>query len=302
MIYRFLILFSILLISKGVFGQADFYIDFTGAYSFIPKYEHVDELIFTDIFGNPSTVKFTEEYIVKPGFNIEVGLDKYIKDRFSVNSGIGFSYYQYKRETNLEFIENNETDEIHSTGQTGEPIGDYYGTQPGDVRFQDVETDIGNDNTVIGNPNYGKTKILYLAIPLRLHYSIVPDKFKIGIGLTNYFVAFSSQIRQTMEYTIDNNTNTTGTIEDRWNTQIADYSRTFKVVEYNDKSSNGLSNYQLTGEITLEYKIFKGLWIKTGYKNSFLSIYDKPQPSDYITIKNDKAKYRTVLIGLKYII
>jgi hypothetical protein len=79
-----------------------------GAYSFIPKYEHVDELIFTDIFGNPSTVKFTEEYIVKPGFNIEVGLDKYIKDRFSVNSGIGFSYYQYKRETNLEFIENNE--------------------------------------------------------------------------------------------------------------------------------------------------------------------------------------------------
>src|SRR5690554_272954 len=196
MIHRSLILFSILLISKGVFGQADFYIDFTGAYSFIPKYEHVDELIFTDIFGNPSTVKFTEEYKVKPGFNIEVGLDKNIKNRFSVNSGIGFSYYQFKRESNLKFVENNETVDNHSIGQTGEPIANYYGTQPGDIRFQDIDTNLGNDSTVIGNPNYGKTKILYLAIPLRLHYSIVFDKFKIGIGLTNYFVAYSSQDRK----------------------------------------------------------------------------------------------------------
>ena len=280
MINRFLIAIPILLISNSIFGQADFYIDFTGAYSFIPKYEHVDELIFTDIFGNSSTVKFTEEYKVKPGFNIEVGLDKNIKNRFSLNSGIGFSYYQFKRESNLEFIENNETVDIHPIGQTGEPIGNYYGTQPGDIRFQDIDTNLGDDSTVIGNPNYGKTKILYLAIPLRLHYSIVPDKFKIGIGLTNYFVAYSSQIKTTLDFE----------------------TQPISQKEYNDKSSNGLNNYQLAGEISLEYKIFKGLWIKTGYKNSFSSIYDKPQPSDYPTLKNDKAKYRTVLIVVKYII
>ncbi|MBN2486324.1 MAG: outer membrane beta-barrel protein [Bacteroidales bacterium] len=280
MINRVLIVISVLLVSNSIFGQADFYFDFIGAYSFIPKFEHVDELIFADIFGNPSKVKITEEYKVKPGFTIEVGFDKNIKNRISINSGIGFLYYQFKRESKLEFVENNITFDIYSNVQPGNPIGDYYGTQPGGIRFQDINTDLGDDSTVIGNSNTGETKILYLAIPVRLNYTLVPDKLKIGVGLNNYFVAYSSQIKTTLDFE----------------------TQPISQKEYNDKSSNGLNNYQLTGEITLEYMIFKGLWVKAGYINNFSTIYDKLQPTDYPTIKNDKAKYRTVLIGLKYII
>lgn len=276
---RVLFVFSIFLISNNVFGQADIYLDFTGGYSFIPQFQSVEELILTGPIGNPS-IKFREEYKVKPGFNIEAGLDKKITGRFSINLGIGLSKYQFKRESNLEFVDNDETDDLDSIGQTGNPIGDYYGTQPGDIRFFDLNSNLGLDSIANAENNPGETKILYVAIPLRLQYSIIPDKLKIGIGATNYFVAYSSQIMAIIDLK----------------------TQPFVQKEYNDKSSNGLNNYQLSGDITIEYGIFKGLWIKAGYKNSFSAIYDKPQPSNYPTIANDKAKYRTVLIGLKYII
>ncbi len=95
MINRFLIAISILLISDSIFGQAEFYLDLSGTYPFIPKMEKVDESIFTDIFGNPSTIKVTEDYKVKPGFSAEVGFNKKIIHRISINSGIGLSFYQY---------------------------------------------------------------------------------------------------------------------------------------------------------------------------------------------------------------
>lgn len=278
MIKRVLFSIIIFLIPKLIFGQIGFYMDLSGTYPFIPKVEHTDKTDFTDIFGNPATIKLTEQYKVKPGLRIEMGFDKNVINKFSINSGIGLSFYQYKRESKLDFVDNNETGDIGYPVQPGLPFGTFWGYQPGDIHFQDIDTDLGDDRTVIGNPNFGETKILYLAIPVRFQYSLVPDKLKIGIGVTNYFVAYSSQIK----------------------TMIDVETQPYTQKEYNDKSSNGLNNYQLAGDITMEYNIFKGFWIKAGYGNSFSSIYDKPQPSDYQSTINDKAKYRTVLIGLKY--
>ncbi len=44
--------------------------------------------------------------------------------------------------------------------------------------------------------SHGKIKILYLSLPVEIYYSIVPDRFKIGFGVTNYFIAYSSQIKK----------------------------------------------------------------------------------------------------------
>ena len=274
------ILFSImiLLISSKIFGQVDFYLDFSGTYPFIPKMEQIVEPSYTDPSGNITNIKFTEDFKVKPGFNLEFGFGKKIINRISFNSGIGFSFYQFKRESKVDFTWNNKT-YGNSFGQSGETIGIFYGMPPGDVRFQNINSDSNVDATMESNSNFGKTKILYLAIPLRIQYSLVPDRFKIGIGVVNYFVTTSSQINRMI---------------DRGTYPISQK-------EYNDKSSNGLNNYQLNGNFCLEYRLFRGIWIKSGYNHGFMTVYNMPQESEY-PVPSGKAKYRTFDVGLKYIL
>ena len=273
------ILFSgiILLISHGLFGQTDFYLGFSGTYSFIPKTEIIDNSSFTDPFGNFTSIKLTESFDVDPGFNLDFGFSRQFIDKFSINSGCGFSFISYKRESRLDLIEDDVT--INLNEQSGIPIQDFYGIQLGDIRFQDINSDF-NDTIVSGNPNYGKTKILYLVLPVKIQYSILPDRFKIGIGVTNYFIAYSSQIKSIIDY----------------ETLPISYK------EYNDKSSDGLNNYQLNGTFSLEYKVFKGIWIQTSYNHGFLSIYDKRPQSNYPSVNVGKEKYRTIELGLKYVL
>ncbi|NJN28342.1 MAG: hypothetical protein HC819_21410 [Cyclobacteriaceae bacterium] len=278
MINRVLITLAILLIPDFIFGQVDFYMDLSGSYSFIPKKEFVDDFNITDTYGNPYTLKYTEEYKVKPGLSVEAGFNKTLNHRFSINSGIGISLFQFKRESTVRFIEQEESGANGSIGQSGS-IGDDYVFQPGEIKYQYID-DLPNETPVMVNSKVGKTKILYLAIPIRFQYAIVPERLKIGLGLINYFVAYSSQIKTTMDF---------DTVP-------------ISEIEYDDKTSNGFNNYLLAGDITVEGKILKGLWIKTGFTNSFSSIFDKPQTFDYPSTINHDAKYRTVSIGLKYII
>jgi hypothetical protein len=117
---------------------------------------------------------------------------------------------------------------------------------------------------------------LYLAIPVKVQYSFIPNRLKAGIGFTSYLVAFSGQIRDYYHF------------------------QTESIEEYNDTSGNGLNNYQLNGVISMEYRIFKSIWIQAGYNHGFLSIYDKQPETANPSSINKYAKYRTVEVGLKY--
>lgn len=276
MINRFLLLITVFLASNQIYAQTDFYFDFSGTYSFIPKTELINDAIFTYPVVIAPTLKITESYDVKPGFNLGFGFNKTIIDRFSISSGIGFAYYSFKKEVRMDLEDNNQ---VAFETKPGVPIGSYFGhVETGDIQFQDLDPEL-TDRVTIATPDYGMTRIVYLSIPVRFYYSIIPDRFRIGLGVTNYLVAYSSQITMVTDF------------------QTHDFSQK----EYNDESSNGLSNYQLNGDLSLEYRVFKGLWVRSSYSHGFFSIFDQPQQNTYYQQTGNKnAKYRTVELGLKY--
>jgi len=272
MINRALLSTFILLLSIKIFGQTDFYFSFSGTYAFIPGMEFNDGSSFTDPFGQNVSTVYTESYNVKPGLTLETGINKKIINRFAINTAIGFSFCQFKKEVKIDFIDNSAL--VYMPGM---PYNYYYGIQPGDFRFQDLSPE-NQDSVTIGNPNLGKTKVLYLSIPVKVHYSFLSDRCRMGIGITNDLVVYSCQVKNLVESDGD----------------------TFILREYKDKSSNGLNNYQLNGVVSLEYKIFRGIRIEATYSHGFLMIYDKQLNSNYPPPLNNNAKYRTVGIGLKY--
>jgi hypothetical protein len=277
---KILILGIIVLLSQKIYGQTEFYFGFSGNYSFIPDIEHVNlvPVLLPGIGITPHpTYSLKESYDVKPGFTVNFGFNRHLFRKFSLNSGVGFVYHQYKKESTLSITNNNITQPIG--GVTGLPFGFFYGTEPGDVRITDP--DFSFENPVIAEtPDLGNTRILYLSLPVMIYYFLIPEKLNVGLGVTNYFVAHSSQIRYNLDY----------------GTQPS------SLKKFNDKSSDGLNNYQLNGNLTLEYSLFKGIRIHTAFSPGFLSIYDQRPETVYPSVMTGKAKYNTIELGIKYIL
>lgn len=264
MMNKILLLGIILLISNKIIGQTEYYVDFSGAYSFIPRTEKNGNTLSMNHFGLFTTTISTESFDVNPGFNIGLGFTRQLTHKFLFNSGIGFSFFQYNKKLSVDFIENIVTFESNQYyAQPGLPVAYFYG-------FRYINP-VYNVAGAIEKPNNVKTKILYLVIPVKIQYSFLPDKFNIGMGVTNYFIAYSSQISQVKSFT-----------------------------QFNDKSNSGLNNYQLNGNISFEYRISKALWIQTSYDHGFSRIYDKSEQSDYPSQSIGDTKYRTVELGVKF--
>jgi hypothetical protein len=270
--------FVLSLVTISAYGQTQYSVELSASKPFIPGNTVVIVPLIPSIGGVSQTLDLTESFKTQTGLSLNVGIDIPIRQRFDLFTGLGFSLRSFQREINL--TQNNSSSvNIGTIGSsTGMPIGGYFGPQPGDVVFIDSGF---NDSFVVTSPNEGKTNIWYLSIPVKVQYSIIPDQFRIGLGVTNYLIAYSTQIRSYVGAT-----------------------RPVTITEYKDTSSNGLNNYQLNGTISPEYRVFKNVWVQASYGHGFLSVFDKPQTQmhGYPVVDKGKAKYRAVEVGLKYVL
>lgn len=272
MIKRILFSVAMLLISKEIFGQSGFYVGLSGTYSFIPKTEIIENILLPNLLNYATQAKITKNFDVKPGFNIGLGYNKQLIEKFSISAGAEASFIRYQRVLSVEPLERTTANPEVNNGVS---VGSFYSAQPGGIYYEDIDFDSNDNATVFDNSNDGKTKILYLAIPVKIHYSLIPKRFKIGIGVTNNFIVYSSQLKSLFIFS-----------DPRYVTQQ----------DYNDKSGVGLRNYQLNGSFSLEYRVLQDIWIQADYDHGFLSIYDNR--GEYTA--TNKARYRTVELGLKY--
>ena len=263
-----LVLFP-MIVFRGLSGQTGLYFNVSALYPIIPKLELHEEASLS--YPLPGVVDYTltESYELRPGVSVHAGFKKSLIKRVSLDAGVGFSCFRFNR--NLTISAEDEGEPVIN-GATGYPIGTFYG-EPGDIRFQDVDID-DPDSIVLANPDIGETSILYLCIPIMVHFSLIQNRLEAGLGITNYLIAGSSQIKNVL---------TGNSIPPVFE-------------EYNDRSSDGLSNYQLDIQVQLKYMLFKGLWLTAAYGHSLRPFYDEGMR------RAGDVKYRTLLLGLRYYI
>ncbi|MCB0489441.1 MAG: outer membrane beta-barrel protein [Cyclobacteriaceae bacterium] len=270
-----LVLLVILIGSVKSFSQVQFSVDLSGSYSFIANTEPDPISSIPPNTGysvQTFNLKYSETFRVKPGFNLSFDVTKQLKDRLSVRFGMGFSFHHYKKETR------------HIAGfPTATTILDTIYNIPGPApappsSFFFASSYVPNPEPVlIGGSNNGQTKIFYVSIPVMMRYALVPEKLTVGVGVVNYLLAYSSQIRGEYSFDFYNN----------------------EYVDRNDKSGDGLNNYLLSGSLLLSYKLFKTWGAQVNYNYSFSQIYDKDSYSS-LYVSNRKARYRTIGLGISY--
>lgn len=116
-----------------------------------------------------------------------------------------------------------------------------------------------------GQDKFGQVEIMYVTVPIEIQYPVT-DKLVLAAGIKNSIITYSSQIKQDLYY---------GKL-------------------YTDKSSDGLANNLISGDIGLQYKLFKRLWLSTSYNHYFTAAYDEKE-----RMAGD-LKYKTFRLGLKY--
>ncbi|MBV7441039.1 outer membrane beta-barrel protein [Weeksellaceae bacterium TAE3-ERU29] len=243
----FLFLSVMLMFFSRSYGQTNFYVESSGNYSFISKSEYVDFLLaYIGDLNNPTkkTFEVTENYDAKVGFDLGFGFNKKIQNRIWLNLGLGWSYHEFKKKRDLIGIR---------------PSKGY------------------EDMSVNAEEEYlnGDIKTIYASVPVLIKYEIIPELFRVGVGVTNYFIVSSKEIKK---QAVVNEIMTIG------------YDKTF--LRYYFTSNNVFNNYQLNGDIQMEYKIAKSFWLQANYNHGFLNIYDDSQKST--------SKYRTIALGLRY--
>lgn len=98
------------IIALSVYGQVDVYIEAYGNYSFIPAFE---QTVKTDNYlpwatGYPaaySQYKIVEHYDSKPGLEILIGARKIFLTKLSLETGVGLSVINFKRNTEVKSSE-----------------------------------------------------------------------------------------------------------------------------------------------------------------------------------------------------
>ncbi len=275
--YRITGLLLSFLVSGGMHAQNSFYLDLSGNWPFISKNEAIVKtyLPLPPIGDTKLTAGVTATFDGNPGFGLGAGISKHLSERVSLNTGIRFTFYSFRKETTITFIETTATPGQPEGGVTGDNLhiitiggtGRTPGTASGIIIIQPGASAEADASWQPG-PNLGKTKLLYLTIPVTGSYALLPDRLNLGIGVNNHFMVSASEIKSGL-----NN-------------------------EYADKSRDPYHTYQLDGIFTIECRIVSRLWIETSYNHGLRSMHKKPTDTLVQIIKS--ARYKTIDLGLKY--
>ena len=264
-----LILFA--LVFNNAFTQTGFFIGTSADYPIITNQKVTEVSTFSSpVYPGMSpyrqSITIEETYSEKPGFNIYSGYSRKIAGNFSIETGIGISAMYYKRHFNVNVPSFNEiNDSIYDPFTDVTIIG---------FRFDSIAGRSANSESWNReNPDFGKTSLVYLNIPLVINYSKNRWQFGAGFSASILLAACSN----------------TTTI------QLSGTSRiNYEIVPYKDRSANGFTNLLLNGNLNLGYNLTGGLWIHSGYAHSFTPLYDAEMR------KAGKAKSRIFRLELRY--
>lgn len=271
MTYRLLLpaIFAFLC-TLGLSAQTKFFLDVSGNYSLSQDFEQIHYRSFADPFMTNNFL-LSEHYEPKPGIDFNVGVSKNIYKKLNLTGGIGISAIQFKRTFSVEI-------QYRNPDFTG-----FYGNQYtyGDFPSpEDPEVIIGDEPRPLFDRGYnwlpdnkdldkvGQTEIMYVNIPLGIEYPVT-GKLILSARVKDEILTYSRQVKQGV------------------------YSGNQRGV-YSDKTSDGLSNNLLSGDIGLQYQLFKQLWLSTSYNHYFTPVYDESY-----RMAGD-LKYKTFRLGLKY--
>ncbi|HRW63812.1 MAG TPA: outer membrane beta-barrel protein [Bacteroidales bacterium] len=203
---------------------------------------------------------FKESYDAKTGIKLSGQVKFNLANNLSIGTGLNFNLIRFKRNIEIvnpyaDLIENVVV--VDSNLIIGSPIG-YIGLN---------EILSSGDQ----NDDVGKTNILYTEIPIYLNYSLFNQKVSLAIGLTASFLTYSS----VYIYDVDN-------------TYLYSFPEVVK-----DKTSDGLSNLMWSGNIEIEYLVFRNIGAKLSYTRSFNSVYDEDEIYG-------NPKYNLFTLGVSY--
>jgi hypothetical protein len=239
-------------VSTPVFAQPKHFIEISSQYPLIPGLQFINPG-FPYASYLPSTYGYiiNEEYKSKPGFNIKVGQHFKLPFGLGLKTGTGISYINFRRSINVEMPAHfSIIRDIFPI--TGQPIGSIYGSQ-----FTETPRIVFIDPYFSTQPgiteNAGKTDILLMSIPLSITYPVYKSRLVVGAGLSGHVVMWSSQVKTRMEM---------------------NYITGARLVEYKDKSSDGLTNFLLNAEMSISWLLTNRLSVAGTYSHGLTPIYD----------------------------
>lgn len=259
-----------LLCTQTAKAQVKFYADFTTDFSSIPETLSVLEPTTQPYTGFQSidyqaTIK--ESFNVRPGFTVNFGIAAPLTEKFQARIGIGSTFRNYKRNVAVEYPNTLYHYPIEN-GIYGSP---YLGP-----------LDQGDQSFVFNpTPRVGETRLLYVTIPVQIQYSLLSDRLAIGLGITNYLLAYSSQVAYQLKYQYSPSDYSEGSMD-------------LLMEEYTDKSGTGLGNYLISSDLFVRYKLIKQMGITLSYQHGLSDIYHST--TDF----ESEAKYRSISFGLSY--
>ena len=176
-----------------------------------------DEISSTRIFNTYALMN--EDYAVnftnRLGFNVYAGLNGKVFNHFIVETGMAFNYRAFTKKVELPVFYGNTT--TWPTNETPTPPATYnYDLaamselmfSSGDVSYSMLSETPAITNTASAQSDNGQTRIGYLSVPIRLYYSLFSDKLRIGVGVVNAFVAFSSEVKYAIPFAVSTTTST----------------------------------------------------------------------------------------------
>lgn len=273
---RFLLTMIICLLGTfGLSAQSKFFLEVSGNYSLSQDMEEFYNQPNPVIPYLSNQIILSEHFEGKPGIDLNVGMNKNIYKKFNLTVGIGISAVQFKRTFSVDIQNGDPYTGMQTDLYTGffgyRYLGiydDYPYAEDPDVISDEPRALYDRGYNWLGNSEdlakVGQTEILYFNIPVGIQYPLT-KKLLLGMGIKNSIITYSRQVKQ------------------------VDYLRV-----YTDKSSDGLSNYLLSGDVSLQYKLFKQIWLSTAYNHNFTPVYDETQ-----RMAGD-LRLKTFRLGLKY--
>lgn len=175
-----------------------------------------------------------ERYEAQPGFDLHLGVDRKLTEKWSVSSGLSIAHYRYQRAVS---VQEETADQPIIVVTPGVPIGDptFPVLTPGSLNTPD---DVGNTN------------LWYLSIPLQVNFQPWAAPLRLGIGTSHALLIRSNQ-----------------------RIALYSNSPTPSIQTTTDTSGDDFSNYQLHALATIDYELLPKLRLGLQYQQALSTIY-----------------------------
>lgn len=239
--YLIIALFTIITIQ--VTGQNGYFVKATGNFSILPTSSE-------DVENPGYNFTYYENFDGRMGFGVFAGRNQNIGQNFSIDFGVGIDNLVYKRNLDVDMEVQQKSLQQKSTSFDGicEKQNIIASGGP-NVRLLKS----GNTLKSMADFKYGfynsRVRLYYLSLPVHFNYRIMANRLTAGAGITPSFLAYSNQFIQ----------------DDRY----------YYVEEYEDTSSDGLSNFVISANVNLSIRISGHVWATASLHQGLTPVYDK---------------------------